>query len=189
MELIVISESKIKLMLTEDDMSMYSGNTKDVLRSIMEDVRTKCGCSEMKGRIFIQMYPSRGGGCEMFVTKLNEHTSKNSLVCMRTGEEKVLAEYRKYIYSERGKFIIYSFEDMEYLLKCCRDLTRMNYSGGSTAYVDKSKRIYYLILDNETHIAGENLGRLCPSREYYYINEHCDVICQSKAVELLGRFA
>ena len=98
MELIVISESKIKLMLTGDDMAMYSGSTKDILNGIMRDVRNKCGCRGMNGRIFIQMYPSRGGGCEMFVTKLAEHGEKENMVYMRSGDEKVLTECRKTLY-------------------------------------------------------------------------------------------
>ena len=157
MELIVISESKIKLTLTSEEMSLYSGSTKEILSEIMDDVRNKCGCREMKGRIFIQMYPSREGGCEMFVTKLSEREKyKNTL----TGENHVLTEYRKYIYGERGKVFIYSFDNMEHLLSCCRDLSQMKYHGSSTVYVDRDKREYYLVLEAETHIAGENLGKL-----------------------------
>ncbi len=188
MELIVISESKIKLMLTGEDMASYSGSTKEILSTIMNDVRNKCGCSGMSGRIFIQMYPSKGGGCEMFVTKLSDD-KPNEIKCMRTGEERVLTEYRKYIYTERGRYVIYSFENMENMLRCCRDLCGMKYNGSSAAYVEREKRIFYLLLESETHAAGENFGKLCPSRFYYYINEHCDVMCEKSAVEILARFA
>ena len=186
MELIVISESKIKLTLTSEEMSLYTGSTKEILSEIMDDVRNKCGCREMKGRIFIQMYPSREGGCEMFVTKLSEREKyKNTL----TGENHVLTEYRKYIYGERGKVYIYSFDNMEHLLSCCRDLSQIKYHGSSTVYVDRDNREYYLVLEAETHIAGENLGKLKPSRTFYYIQEYCDNICRTDAVNTLAKFA
>lgn len=190
MELIIISESKIKLMLTPADMALYTGNTKEVLREIMNDVRRKCGfsegCSALDGRIFVQMYTSREGGCELFVTKLDENRRD---VLMRAGEERTLTEYRKYIYRERGSYIIYSFEEISYLLGCCLGLYRMGYTGSSRAYRDPDRKRYYLKLDCETPVAGENFGSLCPSRIYYYINEHCDVICAENAVEKLGRLA
>ena len=101
----------------------------------------------------------------------------------------MLTEYRKYIYGERGKVYIYSFDNMEHLLSCCRDLSQMKYHGSSTVYVDRDKREYYLVLEAETHIAGENLGKLKPSRTFYYIQEYCDNICRTDAVNTLAKFA
>lgn len=186
MELIIISESKIKLMLTPADMALYTGTTKEMLRGIMHDAREKCGFRAADGRIFIQMYPSKEGGCELFVTKLDEH--RNGMF-MQAGEERTLTEYRKYIYRARASHVIYSFEEMRYLLGCCRGLSGMGYSGSSRAYRDPDKNRYYLKLDCETPVAGENFGSLCPSRTFYYINEHCDVICAENAVEKLGKLA
>ncbi|MBP3377540.1 MAG: adaptor protein MecA [Clostridia bacterium] len=183
MELIIISESKFKLMLTSSDMASYTGNTKEMLREIINDVQTKCGYSPISGRVFVQMYPSKEGGCELFVTKLEHHNN----ISMRGGEERTLAEYKKYIPQERR--IIYSFETMSYLLGCCLGLSQIGYTGTSAAYVDRSRQNYYLMLDSETHIASENMGSLCPGYTYYYINEHCDVICSDGAAEILGKLA
>lgn len=184
MELIIISESKIKLMLTPEDMAAYSGNTREVFREIMHDAHEKCGCSPMEGRVFVQMYPSREGGCELFVTRLDERAGD---MTMRAGEERTLTEFRRYGFRERH--IIYSFESMQYLLSCCLGLWQMGYTGASAAYIDRDRRTYYLLLDCETNIAGEHFGILCPSQTYYYINEHCDVICPDRAAETLGRLA
>ncbi len=190
MELIIISESRIKLMLTSDDMEGYKigCDTGAIVRCIMSDVREKYGYSGMDGRIFVQMYTSRGGGCEMFVTRLEPTDTPNSQMLMQAGEERTVTEYRKYIFRDRGHHIIYSFESMEYLLLTCLGLWRSGYVGESLAYVDRMRRMYYLLLNRETHIAGENFGSLCPSKTYYYINEHCDMLC-SDAVSVLGRLA
>ncbi len=190
MELIIISESKIKLMLTSHDMEEYGTdeNTGHVVRSIMSDVKRKYGYSGMDGRIFVQMYLSREGGCEMFVTKLDERTQDVGRIFMEAGEERTMTELKRYMFGGRGHHVIYSFDAMEYMLKTCLGLHKSGYVGESLAYVDRFRRMYYLLLNRETHIAGENLGSLCPSRTYYYINEHCDMLCED-AVGVLGRLA
>ena len=182
MELIIISESKIKL--TRDDMECYHGTTKEMLKEIMEDVKQKCGCAGLEGRIFVQMYPSKSGGCELFVTRLED---RNGVTAAQAGEDRVLTEYRKYIFQERGSHIIYAFGAMNHLLGTCGGLSRLGYSGSSHAYHDSSTGQYYLLLECETHIAVEHFGSLCPSKLFYYINEHCDLFCRD-AVEKLAKF-
>jgi len=190
MELIIISESKIKLMLTSSDMEEYSSDEDagHVVRSIMSDVKRKYGYSGMDGRIFVQMYLSKGGGCEMFVTKLEERAADTGRIFMRANEERTITELGRYMFGGRAHHVIYSFETMEYMLQTCLGLWKSGYAGESFAYVDRARRVYYLLLNRETHIAGENLGSLCPSRTYYYINEHCDMLCEN-AVGVLGILA
>ena len=186
MELIIISESKIKLTLTKDELESFSGNTKDVLRDIMNEAQMNCECPRLDGRVFVQMYQSKKGGCEMFVTKLEKNLNETA---MRSGEERMLTEYKRSYISENGSHVIYLFTEMTNLLGCCMGLLKMGYNGSSTAYIDSSNKTYYLMLDSETHVAGENFGSLCPMRTYYYINEHCDVMCDSEAVLKLGKLA
>ena len=198
MELIVIDESRIKLMLTAEEMAEYrmaDGGTREVLRGIMADAYRKCGYggAAMRGRIYVEMYPSREGGCELFVTRLAERAGR-TIACerengtgMKNGNESILAEYRKYIF--RGR-VIYAFERMEDLLGACLGLMKNGYCGESAAYLDEEKRGYYLILDRESSVVSENLGSLCRSSLYYYINEHCRRLCEGRdAVAILGKLA
>lgn len=184
MELIIISKNKIKLMLTSEDMAAYQGNTREMLREIITDAHEKCGLIPYCGKILVTMYQSREGGCELFVTGLEEQTT---VMKMNSAEEKTLTEYKRYVF--RDRHVIYSFSSLDCMLKCCLGLLQMNYDGSSAAYVDKTKQRYYLALDCETYIAGENLGSLCPNQIYYYINEHCDIICADGAAEVLGKLA
>jgi hypothetical protein len=106
---------------------------------------------------------------------------------MKNGNESILAEYRKYIF--RGR-VIYAFERMEDLLGACLGLMKNGYCGDSAAYLDEVKRGYYLILDRESSVVSENLGSLCRSSLYYYINEHCRRLCKGRdAVTILGKLA
>ncbi len=187
MELIVIDEKKIKLTLTAEEMTAYhlteeEPRTSATLRGILRDAREKCGCLGMSGRISVEMYPSRKGGCELFVTKLAERENRTD---MKPANEGLLAEYRKYIF--RGR-VIYVFDAMTHLLTACRDLARASYDGDSTAYHDEHLRKFYLILERESHLAAENMGTLCQSSSYYYIAEHCRRMCDD-AVETLGKLA
>lgn len=201
MELIVIDERRIKLTLTAEETERYgvaeSGGRgmRERLNGIMAEACRTCGYAGavLRGRIYVEMYPSKKGGCELFVTRLPEReqregkseTERENGSIMKTGNEGILAEYRKYIF--RGR-VIYSFESMEHLLGACLGLMRIGYGGESAAYCDEAKRMYYLILEQESHIAAENLGTLCRSSVYYYINEHCRRLC-TDAVAILGKLA
>ncbi len=187
MELIVISDTKIKLTLSKKELSCYSENTKEMLKEIMDDVREKCGCHKLNGRVYVQMYTSRAGGCEMFLTKLREREEVRNTDIM--GEKCVVTEYRKYLYDEKDSQCIYLFEKLEYLLLCCKELAKGKYSGKSSFYVNREKNEFYLILDSETYIAGENLGKIRSMRELCYIKEHCDLLLDNNAVEKLAVFA
>lgn len=192
-ELIVIDERRIKLMLSAKDMEAYRAEelaSKELLRGIMRDACRKCGYegAVLRGRVYVEMYPSRAGGCELFITRLAERESvkeRETVSVMKSGNEAVLAEYRKYIFKGR---VIYSFESMKHLLCTCRGLMKSGYVGESTAYRDDEKMLYYLMIEHESPIAVENLGTLCRGFAYYYINEHCRMLCTG-AVATLGNLA
>lgn len=203
MELILISDSKLKVMLSEDDMRNYEFDdinnihTKEAFRNLMREAKNRCGFNALEGRVFVQLYRSKAGGCELFVTKLSQSDSgaDSGMDSDKTGaaysrEERANTEYKRY-YMERkckGRHVIYSFDEMRNLLSTCGVLRASRYRGSSMAYIEKGKRSFYLALDEETYVAGEHFGRLCPSSFYYYINEHCDIICDN-AVSILGKLA
>ena len=80
MELLVISESKLKIMLTAPDMIKYdltsppanglSLHDREVLRHLFRDAKAEIGFDTEGARLFVQLYASKEGGCEIFVTKL-----------------------------------------------------------------------------------------------------------------------
>ena len=82
MELIVISESKLKIMMTASDMAHYElenvcldcadSHIRAAFRHIFDDARDRIGFETEGERLFIQFYASKEGGCEIFVTKLGD---------------------------------------------------------------------------------------------------------------------
>ena len=86
MELILIDKTKLKIMLTAPDMQHYAldtshlegmactdTHTREVFRHIFHDVEAETGFHTEGERILVQMYTSKCGGCEIFVTKLGNH--------------------------------------------------------------------------------------------------------------------
>lgn len=78
MELILISNTKLKIMLNESDMRKYHiGNesdcaeatTRKAIRNLLECARDQIGFNTDGEEIFVQLYTSKHGGCELFVTK------------------------------------------------------------------------------------------------------------------------
>ena len=104
MELIVISHTKIKIMLSKPDMARYEltsshmdfadEHTRCSVRRILADAEKQIGFDTEGERLFVQFFASRDGGCEIFVTKLG----KNTDVCQSTekSEEHLLARVREY---------------------------------------------------------------------------------------------
>lgn len=82
MEFIMISDSKLKIALTPADMKEYSldcetidydkTETRAAFWQFFDDVKLRTGFDAASDRIFVQIYSSVGGGCEMYVTKLAE---------------------------------------------------------------------------------------------------------------------
>ena len=80
MDILVISESKLKIMLEKEDMKRYGlfGSelnyddppTRKKLLSILDKAKEECGFDTGSEKLLVQLYPSKDGGSEMFVTKL-----------------------------------------------------------------------------------------------------------------------
>ena len=114
MELILISDKKLKVMLSASDMQKYeldndtidydNTETRRAFWQILDEAKHKTGFDAASEKVFIQVYPSRGGGCEMYVTKLGALSSALP--------EDALS--RKTSFSMlRGRIGIYHFDTLE----------------------------------------------------------------------------
>lgn len=199
MDLIKISDNKIKIMLTPVDMQSYELNageldcinmeTREAFRNIMKEARERIGFDTDGNQIYVQVYPSREGGCELFVTKLG-------LVCpIERQDAALLPRVQKDTGQDGAGF---AFESMEHLLAACRRLNALTFEGSSSAYRTDEGR-YYLLLGDRSGKRPPLYERdriLSVMEEYgksqnaaaiaLYIREHADVICEGEAVARLG---
>ena len=80
MEYLVINESKLKIIMSAEDAKRDGLNTLGAdydspearrrFWRVLDDAATAVGFSSKGDKVLIQYYPSRDGGCEIFVTKL-----------------------------------------------------------------------------------------------------------------------
>ena len=200
MELIVISDAKLKVMLSAEDVRRYelagaavdgeNPETKRVLREILDEVKTRTGFDACGERVLVQLYPSRGGGCELFVTKLGKTIHQKE-----PGEVSVSQERRTAMYDLRPA--VFAFDSLDDLLTVCRELYHAGYALLSTAYAADDGR-YYLVLQERIR-TGNLPSRLSFVEEYgkrrrgggelSYIKEHSSCIAASDAVRRLAPLA
>ncbi len=204
MELIRISDSKLKVMLTPMDMRQFelcadnfyddSEKMHRSFRLLLDEVRRQSGFEADDHRISVQYFPSREGGCEMFISNLSPE--RESMTCALTPAQGIQPTART-----RGSFcrsFAYRFEGLEELLSVCRRLLPMDYITASSAWRDDAGR-YYLILNTfaaspfatpeELYFVVE-YGRLENAAQLrLYLSEHGAVVCAEDAIGTLGTIA
>ncbi len=188
MELILISNSKLKIMLSPDDMREHrlccdsvdysNTETRRAFWSILDEAKQQTGFDAASSRVYIQLYPSRSGGCELYVTKL--------LPECREGRSDKASE---------GRELIYRFEGIDPMLRVCRRLSLTGFDGSASAYIDEEKRAWLCLFCVDEHeldrlaFIGE-FGEECdPSSSHAYIAEHGRCICPQEAIERLASLA
>ncbi len=205
MELIRISDHKLKIMLTPSDMRHFEMNNiqfgeevSDLRRSfrlLMHELRDEIGFDADDNRISVQYFPSREGGCEMFISNL-EPAPADSPKCLLPRAKGTLEGLPSTLPAERfRREYAYAFSELHHLQTACRRLKERGYIGESSAFRDTGGT-YYLFLSflaasaytmpEELHFMTE-YGRLeNADRLRLYIREHGHSIVSEGAVQTLA---
>ena len=182
MELILINESKLKIMLSPDDMREYDiscdsvdykqTETRRAFWCILDDAKHKTGFDAASEKVYIQMYPSKEGGCEMYVTKLGFTAPDESIDIAEPSDAE----------------LVYHFSSMDSLLRVCRQLRSIGIAEDSEAW--RADNGYYLILSGNS---PDSLAFLAEFGKKYdtdtaktYLAEHGSRICKNAAATLGG---
>ena len=201
MDLILISESKLKVTLTPEDMKALqlscddidydSTGTRRAFWSILDEAKQKTGFDAARSRVFIQVYPSKDGGCELYVTKLSSEAGGPVKLTDRFSDssDKVTLDRAGEFDLKKMRGSAAEIETLSQLTNCCRRLHADGYIGKSYAYCDRSfsKTRYILILDGiaDIDILREYGNLLDPDTIHIWVLEHCDEIRMTDAVETL----
>ena len=203
MELIRISERKLKIMLTPADMTQYemdvetlgedSMETRKSFRMLMKEVRRQIGFEIADQKISVQYFPSREGGCEMFVcsTPYTPEEKKRALIKPAPAGLPVKADRKRTTYQ---KEIVCRLENLPLLLAVCHRLHAIKFDGKSAAYRDENGRCHLFLtvrapspfrLPDELTFLSEygEIGNA--SHSALYAGEHAALL-SDKAVEDLG---
>ncbi|MBE6546873.1 MAG: adaptor protein MecA [Ruminococcaceae bacterium] len=204
MELILVNESKLKVMLTEEDLEDFAlkaeeldysnTETKRLFWDILSRAKHSVGFNTDGMRVLVQLFPSRAGGCEMYITKLGIGCTEQR----ESGDsEQPQLHYKPSHRTDAGTVGpgAFGFDRMGRMLTVCHRLRSIGYGGKSAAYLGDDRRYYlflegldttgYLPLDEYSFITEygtrENLEAL-----RRFLSEHGKPICQTGAVEQLG---
>lgn len=225
MEIIPINDSKLKIMLDEHDMKELNicdeadcanNETRHAIRTILDRAKLQLGFNTEGAEIFVQLYTSKSGGCELFVTKSgmprqsdagfdrkdDKKQKKRDTQQKRSNADdcralsvhtESLPKSRK---SEYGK-MAFSFDSLHDVCAVCRALQARDTNVTAVAFRGDADD-YYLILDNTDFSAYSRLDSLSFILEFgkreridhinTYLSEHGKMICRENAIEILSKF-
>ena len=176
MDFLVVSDSKLKIMMSREDMKKYeidgdnidydNPKTRRAFWRILDAAKEKCGFEASGDKVLIQFYPAKDGS-EIFVTKLG---------ILSLGAERTIAKSSK-VAMLWARRTVYRFSSFSSLLSAVKIIGREDGDTLPRAYLDE-KGSYYIIADErhsakESEISGINeYGREIPSSLVPYIMEH-----------------
>ncbi len=198
MELILINDTKLKIMLTREDMVRYeldcdsadydNTETRRAFWSILDEAKHRTGFDAAHDRVFIQLYPSREGGCEMFVTKvglIKEERPATRSARRAAGRAAAAAV------AHPPAELAFSFCCLDALLECCRLLSE--WSPLSSAYAGEGGEWYLFLSSTDDGairsmrcVLGELGSEVDPEQLKLYISEHGQSIIAEGAISQLA---
>ena len=182
MDFLVVSDSKLKIMMSREDMKRYEidGNNIDydnpkTRRSfwrILDVARERCGFEASGDKVLIQFYPSKDGS-EIFVTKLG---------LISAGAERTIAKSSK-VAMLSSRLAIYKFSSFSSLTAAAKIIDSDDCERPPRAYFDECGS-YYIIaeerrggIDKASEISPiSEYGKEIPETLAPYIAEHSDEI-------------
>ena len=201
MELIVISDKKMKIMLSEKELNRYNIDSENfsmnndaqrhAFRRVLNDACKQSGFDGKASRLLVQMYPAKKGGCEIFVTRIEngENDNKKALPLSPISLDIDCCD-------TVNDIACYMFDNFSHINTVCKQLLISGFSGKSNAYIS-NEGTYYLILSNFS--AKNPLQK--PYSNLSFINEfakstslcvlsyaedYCKKLCEYDAVSTLG---
>lgn len=205
LELSLIKEDKLKVLLTPFDMMKYEltcetldyddTKTRKAIWSILDFAKNETGFDAAIGKIRIEVYPEKSGGCAIYITKLKKSEAPIP-TDMKENLAKIPADTRETTPA------VYRFSDLESLLGVCRSLFHCGYREASDAFFEVQPtgmtRFFLRLeetsapLSKKAKYLRENLfilefgERLEYDEAVLYLAEHCGAICKERAVQTLS---
>ena len=196
MELILISSNKLKVMLDLDEARKYkildvegniaNGGTNG-LHEILDDIYRLSGFDTKSENLEIEIFESRDGGCEMFITRQTEK---------KTYSQKDIKNLCRECLSENVT-LAYIFKTMSDLITVCRLLGEKTLPAKSRAFSVGSKNFYLILtflgfftseLYTSLEFISEYGERVSATHLEDYLHEYGKEICDKEAVERLSTF-
>lgn len=190
MEFLLVGESKIKIVLSEEERVGYNLNaaSPDVsgpsarrsFWNILDMAKKEVGFDPSGDKVLIQLYPLKQGGCEIFVTKLGILPEASARVVAKSNKVALLSKKKS----------LYAFSELDDLINAARAIKSISGSIPPESDVYSVNDKYYLSIE-EYGKGGEPMEFPCimefgtelAADMFTYILEHADRLTDGDGVE------
>ena len=191
MEFLVISENKMKIMLSPEEVEHYGieseksdysdPGVRRAFWKILDRARDECGFKVTGNKLLLQYYPSKVGA-EIFVTKLGKISLGVERSISSTDSVAMLS----------SKNMIYRFESLENLKRACREINRSATDYVADVYFSEDG-CYYLFFEERSDLSIvspfsliSEFAEEIPHNMEIYIKEHSEPVALGDAFAALG---
>lgn len=208
MEYVVINESKLKVILDSyelqnknldaQDLDYADPYAKKLFGDILCYAKDNFGFDTTGHRVLLQLYPSKDGGCELFITKLGKLQKDGECDEQNQDEKKKKEQSRQ---KKRKNEKAFRFERLPDLLKVCKRLYESECECSGSVFVDRDG-VWFLLLSFDDPLYDDIYDVLPindlsfifeygvpenPTALSMYLGEHAKQISSQSAIETLGR--
>lgn len=193
MEFLLIGDSKLKIIMTDEDMAIFNLNTgadyasasyRRAFWKVLDLAKEEVGFDPDGDKVLIQFYPVKSGGCEVFVTKLGILSKESARFVSRSDKVTMLSKARG----------CYAFEKIE-------DLKSFAISVKATAPPPYPNSDVYISAGGKPYLIIEEYGKGGESSEFpsileysralspdfeFFISEHLCRLTNGDAIEKIS---
>ncbi len=162
MDFLVVNDSKLKIVMSRDEMKKYNIETDSVdcdepkvrrsFWKILDEAKLRCGFDSSGDKVLIQFYPL-SDGCEVFVTKLGTLSPVVEKTIVRSGRIAML----------KCRVAIYRFSSFSSLTVAARLLNTEECERAPRVFYD-GEESYYIIA--EERIGSGRAGEISAIKEF-----------------------
>ena len=190
MEFLLISESKLKIILSESDLREYKIDTpsqdyetptcRRAIWSILDKAKKEVGFDPTGDKVLLQFYPTKTKECEVFVTKLGVLSCASAKIVSKSDRITMLSREKK----------LYVFDSAEALSLAARAIRRaIGFYPRSDVYRGYGEKYFLSVVEygksGETAEFPQILefGKGLSADFYAYLSEHAELIANGDGVE------
>ena len=197
MEVLKINESKVKIMLDAKEAARYAigaefgecdvcdARDRASIYAVLDEVRKKHGFDHRGERLLVQVYAAKGGGAEIFVTRIGTIGAAKSRAIAKDRDVGVIGTVG----------YLLRFDTKEALVACATSLASLG-TVSSSLFIDRENGAFYLSVllhtaadsngECQMPLAVSELAIALPCELLPFIKEHFAAAIASGAVEWIA---
>lgn len=193
MEILRIGKQAVKVSLNREEATKYNilnneelneNEIKEAFSCLLKEIKSKTDFSYSNKKLFTEIFPSKNGGCEIYISCIGMEASKTVYK-----DKNPDIEAKKKINQA-----IYELDSLDKLLSVIYRLNEIKHREKTSVYYDKDRKKYLLAMEN---INFKNLkyaflleyGKYIKCGMSSYLNEHYDCIVKNDAIKKLSFLA